>query len=172
MQISELDIVFRAGQVALTLASPAERLTIRSHWLNDRFAALMSCVDALANGAETVSCRWQGPVNDGHCIDFVADPEGGLSLAVHEFKHAEAITAAEIWSAERGPAVLVCHQPLPEFVLLFTAATRRVRVTAVDVDGLITEYPRPFPFDLFGCLERSAARLGYQPTPLAELSGE
>lgn len=170
MRIERLDVAFRAGKAFITFTTETGSIMIKSHWLNDRFAELITCVDLLANGAETASCRWQGPVNDGHCIDFVTDPEGGLNLAIHEFKHPEGFTSAEIWSAERGPAVLVCHQSLHEFVLLFTAAIRRVRLTFVEADGLLKEYPRPFPFSLFEQLERSAAPMGYQPTPMAELS--
>lgn len=169
MVLTGLDVAFVAGEGVLTLTSADGQVVIRSHWLNDRFAELVSCVDQLASGAEVVSCRWQGPINDGHFIDFVADPAAGLSLAIHEFSYPDGITAEEIWSAERGPAVLVCHQPLQGFVVLFASAVRRVRATAVDVDGLIEQYPRPFPFALFEQMERSAARMGYQPTPVIEL---
>lgn len=171
MELTGLEVAFVAGEGVLTFGHAGERLTIRSHWLNDRFAQLIGCVDSLATGAEVASCRWQGPINDGHFIDLVADPDGGLNLAIHQFNYPDAIKASEIWSAVRGPAVLVCHQPLTDFVCLFAAAIRRVRATLVDGDGLIKQYPRPFPFALFEQLERSAARAGYQPTPLAELDG-
>lgn len=164
-----MEIAFVAGEGILTFDRDGDPVVIRGHWLNDRFAQLISCVDALSTGSEVASCRWQGPINDGHFIDLVADPEGGVSLAVHAFNYPDAITAEQIWSAVRGPAVLVCHQPLAKFVQLFAAAVRRVRATGVDSDGLIKQYPRPFPLALFEQLERSAASLGYQPTPLVEL---
>ena len=96
-------------------------------------------------------------------------PGKRVSVVVHEFRHAEGTTLAEIWSAERGASVFYAHVPLAEFTIAFAAALRRMRSTMVDPAGMLLEYPSPFPQSEFEWLERRAARFGYHPLPLSEI---
>ncbi len=159
-----IDFNLNHGFCNLSLRTDVDSISLRGHWISDRLPDLLNCVESLLDGTEAVCCRWQGPIQEGHFIDLVRDPEGGVSIAVSEFRYSDGATAAEIWSAERGTLRFRANLPLNDFAITFAAALRRVRSTAVGVTGLLTEYPRPFPQSLFEAIEQKAARLGYKPS--------
>lgn len=164
----DLKMEFSHGWCTLALGLDGRTVSIKNHWANDRVSELVRCVNILLDGTESVSCRWQGPVQEGHFIDLVADPGGGLSLAVHQFRHPEGSDFSEIWSAERGKPLICGHLALADFTVAFAAALRRVRATTVDASGMITGYPRPFPQADFKRIETKAAKFGYHSKPLSE----
>lgn len=165
----DLRIEFAYGWCTFALAADGHSTSIKNHWVNDRFSELLRCVNALLDGAESVSCRWQGPVQEGHFIDLVVDPGGGINVAVHDFRHPDGSEFFEIWSAERGECRFSVHLAFADFTIALAEALRRVRATAVDASGMITEYPRPFPQSEFERIETRAARFGYHPKPLSEV---
>ncbi|WP_156756152.1 hypothetical protein [Actinokineospora pegani] len=166
----DLAVVFSRGWCTFALAFDGRSVSIKNHWASDRFPELLRCVNTLLDGAESVSCRWQGPVHEGHFIDLVADPAGGVSVAVHDFRHPDGSEFSEIWSAERGDSLFCVHVKLADFTIALASALRRVRVTAVDASGMIEDYPRPFPQSEFERIETRAARYGYHPKPLSEFA--
>lgn len=167
MQSVEIDFIFVAGESTLTLVSDGAEISISNHWLNARFSDLVECFNLLLDGVESTSCRWQGPVQEGHFIDFVADPQGQVSIAVHEFRYAEGSEYSEIWSAERGASIFHAHVPLRDLTVVMAQALRRVRTTVVDAAGVIDEYRHPFPQAGFDRIEAKAARFGYAPEPVS-----
>lgn len=169
MSLAVVELKFWYGQAQLTVRSPTNEVTIKNHWINDRFSELVNCVDLLLGGFESVSCRWQGVAAEGHFVDLVRDPAGGISIAVHAFRYPEGDTYSQIWSAERGDLVLSTHVPFTDFIRDFATTLRLARATAVDTSGMLTEYPRPFPQATFEHIEARAARMGYKPTPLWEI---
>lgn len=166
-----LDIAFSYGQCTFALAFDGQSVSIKNHWANDRFSQLLSCMNVLLDGTESISCRWQGEAQDGHFIDLVADPNGGVSVAVHNFRHPDGLEYSEIWSAERGESLFCIHLTLADFTIAFATALRRVRATVVDSSGMIKEYPRPFPQSEFERIETRAARFGYHAKSLSEIQG-
>ncbi len=139
------------------------------HWVNDTFRDLVVCGERILAGEEVVACRWQGPLNEGHYLDFTTDPAGGLSIAVHSFRYPEGDTYEKIWSAERGELVASYQVTVRDFAVMFAQALRRVRSLSLDSAGLIRDYPWPFPQAVFERVEALARPFGYQPRVLSEL---
>jgi hypothetical protein len=98
--------------------------------------------------------------------------DGQLHLAVTELEHGPgASTAEEIWSPVRGRLVLRATVPFGEFVRRYLSAMRVVRVTRVDVSGMVSEWRHSFPQAIYESLERQAtARFGYKPLTIDEIT--
>lgn len=167
-----LDITFTYGWCVLHMGAGQESVDIENHWMNGAFQELVDSVDWLLGGKESVSCRWQHEVDGGNFVDLVADPEGGIDIAVHEFYYPDAETAPMIWSALRGDASFTTHVPIAEFASQFAAALRRIRILSVDDSGLIEDWGHPFPQERFELIESKAAGFGYQPKSRAEIVRE
>jgi hypothetical protein len=144
-------------------------VSIENHGIGNRLTDLVSSVNQLLDGNESVSYRWQGSVREGHFVDLVADPEGGVSVVVREFRHAEGTAFAEIRSGERVSSVFCAHVPLAGFTIAFATALRRMRSTEVDLAGMLHDCPCPFPQPEFERLEGRAVGFGHRPLPLLEI---
>jgi hypothetical protein len=171
MSVFAMDFALDHGFCVLNMRTDAASVSLRGHWVSDRLPDLLTSITLLLDGTEAVCCRWQGPVQEGHFLDFVRDPHGSISVAVSEFRHPDGATAAEIWSAERGPLRFTANLLLSDFAMAFAAALRQVRSAEVGMTGLLTDYPRPFPQTLFEGIEQKAARLGYKPSADLPSSG-
>jgi len=165
-------VEFSYGWCVLRMADGQDSVTIKNHWLNDGVPELVDSVNLLLDGKRSVSCRWQHEVSGGSFIDLVADPHGGLSIAVHDFHDDYPGSAETIWNAKRGEAVFATHVLLQDFVREFASALRVVRTLSVDAAGMIEHWRYPFPQTGFERLERKAVWHGYKPKQRREIIHE
>lgn len=93
-------------------------------------------------------------------------------MAVTGLEHGMgAAEPAEVWSPVRGRVVFRTSVALADFVDRYLSAMRVIRVTGVDVGGMVLEWRHSFPQALYEGLERQAStRFGYQPATVEEIT--
>jgi len=170
MSTFSVELAISRGWCILNARADEQRVQVRGHWLNDSLTDLVSSLQLLLDGRQSVSTRWQHEVSGGHFLDFVADPRGGVGIAVSELAHgAGSATVEEIWSAARGETVFSAHVPLGGLVTETMRSLRRIRVESVDSTGYIEHWQHSFPQALYESVEGVASvRFGYKPQPTAE----
>lgn len=166
----ELDIDF--GWCTWRIVTDADVFEAKTHWTADGFSHLFDAVLALANGTPSVSVVWAREAGGGCFIDLLRDPEGGVSIVVHDRAHGiGARTVDAVHSAERGAVRFRAHIPWRDFIRSFATAVRTVRVRCVDGSGYMKHWQRTFPQAEHEALERIAGRwYGYKPVPTTEIS--
>lgn len=172
MKRIELEISIAYGWCYLLIRTQAgAEVRIRTHWLVDGFADLAESFEELLRGRPTASVRWPHELAGGSFLDFVADPHGGLHVAITEFRFGSSSSAvSEVWSAERGRCLLALDTPLSEFSGAYLNALHKIRAESVDPTGHIKEWRHSFPQAVFERLGRIATRrFGYKPATADEI---
>ncbi len=161
-----VDLEFSYGWCCLGLEHSGQSITIKNHWMNDGFSDLVDALRLILTGTRAVGVPWLHEVAGGHFLDLVADPGGGINIAVHETRHgadADADSPGQIWNAVRGSARFQTRVTTGEFAQACAAGLRRVRTNQVDTTGMIQHWQYSFPQATFEAIERIAEKYGYQP---------
>lgn len=161
-----VDVEFSYGWCCLGLEQSGQSITIKNHWMNDGFSDLVDALRLILTGTRAVAVPWLREVAGGHFLDLVADPGGGINIAVHETRYgadADADSPGQIWNAVRGSAQFQARVMTGEFAQACAAGLRRVRTNQVDTTGMIQHWQYSFPQAPFEAIERIAEKYGYQP---------